>query len=58
MTSIRRHPGLVREHFTYKGRPKVRYDTEEQARTEAKRWKGKHAYRCSLCDGWHLGADR
>lgn len=50
---------LVREHFGPRGKPKRRFATAEEAwdfRRKRNGLKKKHAYRCTVCGGWHLGS--
>lgn len=52
---------LVREHFGPTGRPKRKFASAEEAwdfRRNRNGMKRKTAYRCTVCDGWHLGSKR
>jgi len=49
----------MRAHFKADGTPKRRYGTEREARDLAQLQWVEHqvdldAYRCEMCDGWHL----
>lgn len=37
---------------------KQRFDDPTRARRAAKRKPGRHAYKCEVCRGWHVGVSR
>jgi hypothetical protein len=50
---------IVGEHFTADGKPKRRFDSHAEAMHYAERYGyNVTAYRCTLCDGWHLATRR
>lgn len=48
--------GAVGGHIRRDGRPKVRYETQDEARAVAS--SRQKPYLCDLCRGWHVGARR
>ena len=52
--------GPPREHWRADGRPKHRFDSQDEANRSSLQLRLEegadlHPYRCSLCGGWHLG---
>lgn len=58
--SVAPAPGLAREHWRADGRPKARFESEDEANRSSLRLRLEAGadldpYRCGLCGGWHLG---
>lgn len=50
------HKKLERCHYTYNGKPKIAYDTLKEAQAVLKKYSSDYvAYRCPICNKWHIG---